>query len=84
MIQELKEFGIEVSCFDPQADANEVLHEYNFKIESSISSTPYDAIILAVSHTQFLSLNYQSLLKSNGVLFDVKSILPKEQVDGRL
>ena len=84
VIQELKEFGIEVSCFDPQADANEVLHEYNFKIESSISSTPYDAIILAVSHTQFLSLNYQSLLKSNGVLFDVKSILPKEQVDGRL
>jgi UDP-N-acetyl-D-galactosamine dehydrogenase len=84
VIHELKEFGIEVSCFDPQADAEEVQHEYNLKIEASISITPYDAIVLAVSHTQFLSLNYQALLTPNGVLFDVKAILPKEQVDGRL
>jgi UDP-N-acetyl-D-galactosamine dehydrogenase len=84
VIQELKEFGIEVSCFDPQAEAEEVFHEYKINLESEISSTPYDAVILAVSHTQFLSLNYQTLLAPNGVLFDVKAFLPKELVDGRL
>ncbi len=84
VIQELKEFGAEVSCFDPQAEAEEVFHEYKINLESEISSKPYDAVILAVSHTQFLNLNYKSLLAPNGVLFDVKAILPKELVDGRL
>jgi UDP-N-acetyl-D-galactosamine dehydrogenase len=84
VIQELKEFGIEVSCFDPQADVNEVFHEYNLNLVSNITDTPYDAVILAVSHKEFLPINYQTILAPNGVLYDVKSILPKDQVDGRL
>jgi UDP-N-acetyl-D-galactosamine dehydrogenase len=84
VIRELKEFGMEVACFDPQAEAEEVFLEYKINLESEISNTPYDAVILAVSHTQFLSLNYKSILAHNGVLFDVKAILPKDQVDGRL
>ena len=84
VIQELKEFGIDVSCFDPQADAEEVMHEYQLTLMSMVPNQLYDAIILAVSHKEFLSLDYKTLLKENGVLFDVKSILPKELVDGRL
>jgi UDP-N-acetyl-D-galactosamine dehydrogenase len=84
VINELKEFGIEVACFDPQADAAEVYHEYKLNIDQEISNEPLDAIVLAVSHTQFLSLDYKSRLKPNGVLFDVKAILPKDLVDGRL
>lgn len=84
VIQELKEFGIDVYCFDPQADAEEVMHEYQLTLISKLPNQWYDAIILAVSHKEFLSLDYKTLLKENGVLFDVKSILPKELVDGRL
>jgi UDP-N-acetyl-D-galactosamine dehydrogenase len=84
VIRELKEFGIEVSCFDSQADAEEVYQEYNFRIESAIPNIPYDAIVLAVSHTQFLNLEFSKHLKLNGVLFDVKAVLPKDLVDARL
>jgi UDP-N-acetyl-D-galactosamine dehydrogenase len=84
VINELKEFGVDLDCFDPQADADEVYHEYQLKMVNVIGSKPYSAIVLAVSHKEFLNLNYRSLLVSEGVLFDVKAILPKEQVDGRL
>jgi UDP-N-acetyl-D-galactosamine dehydrogenase len=84
VIRELKEFGIQVDCFDPQADNNEVAHEYNLQLVNEPSYSSYGAIVLAVSHKEFLSLNYRKLIQDNGVLFDVKSILPKEMVDGRL
>jgi len=84
VINELKEFGVDLDCYDPQADAEEVYHEYQLKMANEIASAPYSAIVLAVSHKEFLSLNYKSLLAPNGVLFDVKAILPKELVDGRL
>ena len=84
VISELQEFGVEVDCFDPQADKQEVKHEYNLELVEAPSSKPYQAVILAVSHKEFLQLNYTQLLQAQGVLFDVKAILPKEMVDGRL
>ena len=44
----------------------------------------YSAVILAVSHSQFLSMNIKYLVSDSGVIFDVKSTLPKENIDGRL
>jgi len=44
----------------------------------------YDAIILAVSHNEFLDLDIPSLKSDIGVIFDVKSLLPKQIVDARL
>jgi UDP-N-acetyl-D-galactosamine dehydrogenase len=84
VINELKEFGVDLDCYDPQADAEEVYHEYQLNMANEIASAPYSAIVLAVSHKEFIHLNYKSLLAPNGVLFDVKAILPKELVDGRL
>lgn len=84
IIKELKEFGCEVSLFDPLADAKEVKHEYNLELQNLKSFKPkdYEAIILAVAHDTFKTL---PLAKSdNQVLFDLKGILPKEQVSGRL
>jgi UDP-N-acetyl-D-galactosamine dehydrogenase len=84
VIKELKEFGIQVDCFDPQAEKGEVFHEYKLNLIDEPSKTNYQAIILAVSHKEFLNLDYENLLIQNGVLFDVKAVLPKEIVDGRL
>ena len=87
VINELKQFGVIVSSFDPQADSAEVMHEYGIEIETDfekIKDQKFDAVIHVVSHKEFSKINIKSLLVPNGVLFDVKSVLPKEMVDGRL
>ena len=85
--KELIQFGLSVDVFDPHADPKETLQEYGIKIESSLDKLKdqkFDAVIHAVSHNEFQQINIKSLLVSNGVLYDVKSVLPKEMVDGRL
>ena len=87
IISELKDYELAVDIFDPWASPEEVMHEYHVKTNkeySSISKNKYDAIILAVSHNEFLSLNFKDLLKENSVLYDIKSIIPITQIDARL
>ena len=87
VINELKQFGVDVKSFDPQADSAEVMHEYGIEIETDfekIKDQKFDAIIHAVSHKEFQQIDIKSMLVQNGVLYDVKSVLPKEMVDGRL
>jgi UDP-N-acetyl-D-galactosamine dehydrogenase len=84
VINELKEFGIDVDVFDPQADKDEVLHEYNLNLKENIEKRSYNALIHAVSHKEFLTLNLPELLLENGVIYDVKAVLPKNIVDARL
>jgi UDP-N-acetyl-D-galactosamine dehydrogenase len=82
---ELKQFGIDVSVFDPHADKQDVLKEYNIKLEKDLGLKKFDSIILAVAHNEFLNLNYSSLKKNeNSVIFDIKSFLNREIVDSRL
>jgi UDP-N-acetyl-D-galactosamine dehydrogenase len=82
---ELKSFDIDVDVYDPWADPAEVMHEYCIQIVNG--NTPenlsqYSAIILAVAHKEFKTWD---LMKSDSqVIFDVKSVLPKESVDARL
>jgi UDP-N-acetyl-D-galactosamine dehydrogenase len=84
VIAELKEFGIEVDVFDPQANQEEVQHEYNLSLTKGLKDNFYNGIIHAVSHKEFLSVNLKNLLLENGIIYDVKAILPKELVNGRL
>ncbi|MCB9262661.1 MAG: nucleotide sugar dehydrogenase [Flavobacteriales bacterium] len=84
IVTELEGFGGNVTVYDPWADAKEVKHEYGIDIVNSLPQKKYRAIILAVSHTEFLNLNFKSILESESILFDVKSILDKSEVDGRL
>lgn len=81
---ELESFGTSVDLYDPWADSVEVQHEYGIDILKDLPSQKYDAVVLTVSHKEYLSLDISKLLNSPGVLYDVKSILPKESVDGRL
>ncbi len=83
IITDLQEYGAEVSVYDPQADAALVFEEYGLKLLESIDGKRFDAVVLAVSHKEFGSLNLQSLKAENAVVYDVKGFY-KEGVDGRL
>lgn len=80
----LKEFSLNVDLFDPWADQVEVTHEYGIEIVNSLPEKQYDAVVLTVAHKEYLNLDLKSLVKEGGVLYDVKSVLPKELVTGRL
>jgi UDP-N-acetyl-D-galactosamine dehydrogenase len=86
VIHELKEYGCKVSVYDPVALPEEVMHEYNIKLISSVdlkNFSEYDAVVFAVAHDQFKELNLKSV-SEDVVLFDIKSIFPKELTHGRL
>lgn len=81
----LKEYTCNITIFDPWANIEHVKHEYGIDILNEIStSEKYDAIILCVAHKQFLDLNVKELIKEGGVIYDVKGILDRNIVDGRL
>ncbi|NBA87092.1 nucleotide sugar dehydrogenase [Emticicia sp. CRIBPO] len=82
---ELIQFGIEVDIFDPWANVEEVKKEYDLDIFTNVSEcTKYNAIIVAVAHNEFVDFNYGSIKISEGVIFDAKSFLDRDMVDGRL
>jgi len=81
--RELDAYEVDLEVYDPWANAEEVKHEYKLNLISKPSGH-YDAIILAVSHNQFLEMNIEELKSESGIIYDVKSILPKDSVDGRL
>ncbi|MEM9918102.1 MAG: nucleotide sugar dehydrogenase [Bacteroidota bacterium] len=84
--RELQSYGAKVDLFDPWADPEEVRHEYGVETTTDISKLEgqYDAVVLAVSHKEFLQMDFQKFMNTNSVMYDVKSILPKGKVDGRL
>jgi len=84
--RELESYDLNVDLFDPWADQSEVKHEYNIEIETEEDklTKTYDAVVLTVAHKEFLDVDIKKFMKEDGVLYDVKSILPKETVDGRL
>jgi len=83
IIDELVDYGCDVSVYDPVANAVDVVREYKLNVVSSPEGQ-YDAIILAVAHNEFKHLSVHKLVKKNHVIFDVKSFLPKHLCDERL
>ncbi len=82
--QELKEFGVEVDVYDPWASTEEVKKEFNIDLVSSVDKGSYEAVVLAVSHKEFLAEKPQSYIKSSGIVYDVKGMWDKKDVDARL
>ncbi|MFW0716676.1 nucleotide sugar dehydrogenase [Pedobacter sp. N23S346] len=83
--RELIQFGLSVDVYDPWANADEVYHEYGVRIMNNLDhGSNYDAIILTVAHQQFLSLDLEQFKNKNGVIFDAKSVIDRDLVDGRL
>ena len=85
VIRELKEFGCEVGVHDPWAEAAEVRHEYGLELEADpFAGGDWDAVVLAVAHEKFRGLDFGRFRGGHAVVFDIKSFLPRELVDGRL
>lgn len=81
---ELKSYNINVDVYDPWASSKEVENVYGFRLIDQIDSRKYHAVILTVAHQEFIGVELRSLLVDNGVLFDVKGVLPVDTVDARL
>lgn len=81
----LKGYDINITLFDPLTDPVDVKHEYNWDSVTKLDESQcYDAVIIAVAHDEFRQIDPHQLCKQNKVIFDVKGMLPKDQVDGRL
>ncbi len=83
VIKCLKDYGIEVTVYDPWANPKEVAHEYDLITTNSLPKDEFDAIVLGVSHKEFLNLDLNPLKKTNAVVYDVKGVLTGV-VDGKL
>ena len=81
--EELRNFYIKVDVFDPWVDPKEVKNEYGIDVVNNVPAGPFAAVILAVSHKEFLSIDVKSLAPK-GIIYDVKGILPKEIIDSGL
>ena len=84
--QDLVEFGLDVTVYDPWINPAEVQKEYAIEVSNSMTplSNKYSAIILAVSHKAFLEIEIENLKNDKSVLFDIKGFLPKQLIDARL
>lgn len=80
----LQEYTNNVKVYDPWANADVVKHEYGIDIVTELPIEKFDAVIMGVAHKQFLDLDVKSLIKEGGVIYDVKGLLPRDIVDGRL
>ena len=80
----LEEYTSNISVYDPWADSAVVKHEYGIDVTNTLPAEKFDAVILGVAHKQFLELDVRSLVRDGGVIYDVKGLLPRAIVDGRL
>jgi len=88
LVRELESYGAAVDVHDPWADADEAQQNYGLRLLPEIETNGgYAAVVHAVAHEQFKSggaYNMRALAMPNGVVYDIKGVLPKEQVDARL
>lgn len=80
----LKEYKINITVYDPWANPAIAKHEYGIDVISKLPNEKYDAAVLAVAHNEFVGLDVLEHLKDNHVVFDVKGIIPRDIIEGRL
>lgn len=80
----LKEYTDNITVYDPWANPSKVKHEYGIDVVNDFPAEKYDAVILGVAHKQFLELDVRQFVEENGVIYDVKGVLPRDIIDGRL
>ncbi len=94
MVNELESYHAHVDIFDPYVDQEEAKSKYGYTLIphwdallTSANERPYDGLILAVAHKEFLNVDqttYKALLSDNGIIFDIKGQLPLELINSRL
>jgi UDP-N-acetyl-D-galactosamine dehydrogenase len=87
IVEELKEYNINADIVDPWCSNEEAQHEYGLSVGKTAKENHYDAVILAVAHVEFKKMgavNLRKLGKEHHVLYDLKYVLDKADVDMRL
>jgi UDP-N-acetyl-D-glucosamine/UDP-N-acetyl-D-galactosamine dehydrogenase len=88
LVRELEDYGILIDIYDPQADIAEARNEYGVNLLDVLpESKAYDAIVLTVAHRDFEQLGIDGLrrlARENAVIYDIKGLFGKDEVDGRL
>jgi UDP-N-acetyl-D-galactosamine dehydrogenase len=80
---ELCTFDIQVDIYDPWANSQEVMHEYGIDVVNELPTDNYSAIVLAVAHEAFRSVDVRTIA-GDGVVYDIKGTLPISESDARL
>jgi len=86
VVQELMDYSIHVHIHDPEASPNEVAHEYRLTLVDEISHG-YDAVVVAVSHNEYKSLDaayFKKIMKDNPILLDIKAMYRREDMEPTL
>lgn len=83
VIRELQSFGTNVEVYDPEAEADEVKHEYGLDMITSLKKK-YHAVVMAVCHKAFDDLDWNSITAKNAVVYDVKGLLDRSKITARL
>ena len=84
VVTSLQEYGTQVSIYDPWANEEEVLHEYQLNSTQQIPNEKFDALVVAVAHSDFSSMDLKSIVHQNHVIYDVKNSLSVSKKDGGL
>lgn len=86
VVNELEKFNLNVDVYDPWANEKEVFTEFNISLHTKETAleNQYDAIVLAVSHQEFINFDILKYSAKNAVVFDVKSFFPTHKTDSRL
>lgn len=82
--RELSDYNMQVDVYDPWADKDQVKMEYDIKLLPAFNPKDYQGVLVTVSHTQFLDIDYAAFKTANAVLFDTKAIVDRTLVDARL
>lgn len=84
IVEALKEYNIDITLYDPWANAEEAKHEYGVTLVNQLPDKQYDVAILAVAHDVFKDSDIHALLKEQHIIYDVKGCLEPTHIDGRL
>ena len=85
ILNELEEYSLNITIFDPWADPIEVKKEYNkLSVRELSNNNKYDAVILGVAHSEFKKINFNQIISLNAVIYDIKGFLTDIKVDGSL
>jgi UDP-N-acetyl-D-galactosamine dehydrogenase len=83
VVAALADYGVTITIYDPWANPAEVQHEYGLVTTTVLPNQKFDAVVLGVSHNEFLTVDFTALQKENSILYDVKGILGSK-ADGKL
>ena len=84
VVNALKEYGVNITIYDPWANEEEVMNEYGLKSSNYLPKNKYDAVVLTVAHDEFKDIEFINILNKKSVIYDVKNTLPKNLIDNSL